>query len=213
MATASMSPSPSLWLGPEALVLASKSASRRNLLAGCGLPFAVEAAEIDERALESGLIARGESSEALAAALARAKALEVSARRPRALCIGADQILTLEGQVLHKSETPESAARTLAALSGRTHRLTSAFAVACEGRLLGEGQDHADLTMRALDSRQIALYLACAGPGVLASVGVYQLEGLGAHLFDAIDGDHTTILGLPMLKLLACLRGHGKLAL
>jgi len=208
-----MSSPPSLWTGREKLVLASKSASRRHLLESAGLVFEVEAADIDERALESEFLAAGGKSEALALALARAKALEVSARRPGAPCVGADQILTLEGRLLHKSETMESAARTLGALSGRTHRLTSAFAIAREGRILGEGQERADLTMRALDSRQIALYLACAGPGVLASVGVYQIEGLGVHLFDAIEGDHATILGLPMLKLLACLRREGMLAL
>ncbi|MGD1037887.1 MAG: Maf family protein [Roseiarcus sp.] len=208
-----MSRPPSLWIGREKLVLASKSASRRHLLENAGLPLEVEAADVDERAFESEFFARGGASEALALALARAKALEVSARRPGALCIGADQILTLEGRLLHKSETLESAVRTLRSLCGRTHRLTSAFAIAREGRILHEDQERADLTMRALDSRQIALYLACAGPGVLASVGVYQIEGLGVHLFDAIEGDHATILGLPMLKLLACLRGEGMLGL
>ncbi len=204
---------PSLWTGRQRPVLASKSASRRHLLASAGLTCEVEAADIDERAFESEFFARGGANEALALALARAKALEVSARRPGAPCIGADQVLTLEGRLLHKSETLESAERTLRALSGRTHRLTSAFAIARDGRVVHEGQDSADLTMRALDSRQIALYLACAGPGALASVGVYQIEGLGVHLFEAIEGDHATILGLPMLKLLSCLRREGMLAL
>ncbi len=208
-----MSSLPSLWIGRENLVLASKSASRRHLLESAGLAFDIEAAEIDERALESAFLAQGGSGDALALALARAKALDVSARRPGAPCIGADQTLTLEGRLLHKSETLESAARMLGALSGRTHRLTSGFAIARDGRILHDGQESADLTMRALDSRQIALYLACAGPPVLASVGVYQIEGLGVHLFEAIEGDHATILGLPMLKLLACLRSEGLLAL
>ncbi len=208
-----MSSPTSLWIGREKPVLASASASRRRLLESAGLPCEIEPAEIDERALELTFLAQGGPSEALALALARAKALEVSARRPGAPCIGADQILTLEGRLLHKSENLETAARTLHALSGRTHRLTSAFAIARDGRVLHDGQDSADLAMRALDSRQIALYLACAGPAVLASVGVYQLEGLGMHLFDAIEGDHATILGLPMLKLLACLRAEGMLAL
>ncbi len=204
---------PSLWISRDKLVLASQSASRRRLLESAGLPFEIEAADIDERALEAEILMAGGPSEPLALALARAKALAVSARRPGALCIGADQILTLEGRLLHKSETLESAARTLRALGGRSHRLISAFAVAREGRIVGEGQERADLTMRALDSRQIALYLTCAGPGVLGSLGVYQIEGLGLHLFDAIEGDHATILGLPMLKLLACLRREGALAL
>jgi len=204
---------PSRWISRRPLVLASKSESRRRLLASAGLAFDVEAATVDERALESEFLAQGRPSEALASALARAKALDVSARRPDALCVGADQILSLDGRVLHKSATMQEAARTLRALNGRTHRLTSAFAVARDGRILGEGQDHADLTMRALDSRQIALYLACAGPGALSSVGVYQIEGLGVCLFDAVEGDHATILGLPMLKLLSCLRREGALAL
>jgi septum formation protein len=207
--------SPSLWISRDKLVLASKSASRRRLLESAGLVFDVEAAEVDERALESEFLAAGGASEpsALALALARAKAQAVSARRPGALCVGADQILTFEGRVLHKSETLEDAARTLRTLSGRSHRLISAFAIAREGRIIDEGQERAELTMRALDSRQIALYLACAGAEALASVGVYQVEGLGVHLFDAIEGDHATILGLPMLKLLSCLRREGALAL
>jgi septum formation protein len=208
-----MSSTPSLWIGRERFVLASKSASRRHLLASAGLDFDVEAAEIDERALEDGFFATGEPVESLASALARAKALEVSGRRPGALCLGADQTLSLGGQLFHKSPTMEAAAQTLAALSGRTHRLTSAFALARDGRILGEGEDSAAMTMRALDSARIALYLACAGPEVLASVGVYQIEGLGVHLFEAVEGDHATILGLPMLKLLACLRGESLLAL
>ncbi len=208
-----MSAPPSLWIGRERLILASKSGSRRHLLEAAGLAFDIEAADVDERGLESAHLARGEPGETLAPALARAKAIEVSARRPGALCVGADQTLTLEGRLIHKSETLEAAADTLRALGGRRHRLTAAFALARDGRVLHEGQDHADMTMRALDSKQIAVYLACAGPGVLASVGVYQIEGVGVHLFEAIDGDHATILGLPMLQLLACLRREGTLAL
>ncbi len=208
-----MSLASSLWIGREKLVLASKSAGRRRLLEGAGLPFEVDPADLDERALEETRIARGESGETLAATLARAKALAVSTRWPGAPCLGADQTLTLDGKPLHKSDTPEEAARMLAALSGRVHKLTSAFALARDGRLLDEDQDSAELTMRPLDARRIDLYLACAGPAALASVGVYQVEGLGQHLFERIEGDHTTIVGLPMLKLLACLRRQGLLAL
>jgi septum formation protein len=208
-----MSLSSALCTSRERLILASKSASRRQMLASAGLAFDVEAAEIDERALEADFLARGEAPEDLALALARAKALEVSNRRPGALCLGADQTLSLEGRLIHKSTTSEEAARTLAALSGRRHRLTAAFALARNGSVVGEDVDSAVLAMRALDARAIALYLANAGTAVLASVGVYQIEGLGVHLFESIEGDHTTILGLPMLKLLACLRGEGALAL
>lgn len=202
-----------LWISPERLILASKSASRRQMLASAGLVFDIEAAEIDERALEAEFLARGEAPEELALALARAKALEVSRRRPGALCLGADQTLSLEGRLIHKSTNVDDAAHTLAALAGRRHRLTAAFALAREGSVVGVGVDSAVLAMRALDARAIALYLASAGPAVLASVGVYQVEGLGVHLFESIEGDHTTILGLPMLKLLACLRREGALAL
>ena len=206
-------PAPTLWIGPSPIVLASKSASRRALLAGVGLPFEVEPADIDERGVEQALSQRGEPAGGLALALARAKALAVSARRPQALTLGADQTLTLEGQPMHKAPTRAAAAAALQAMSGRVHRLTSAFALARDGVILAEDSDSADMTMRALDAGQIARYLDIAGPAVLASVGAYQIEGLGAHLFETISGDHDTILGLPMLKLLAALRGLGLLAL
>jgi septum formation protein len=206
-------PAPTLWIGPSPIVLASKSASRRALLAGVGLPFEVEPADIDERGVEQALSQRGEPAGGLALALARAKALAVSARRPQALTLGADQTLILDGQPMHKAPTRAAAADALQALSGRGHRLVSAFALARDGAILAEDSDSADMTMRALDAAQIARYLDIAGPAVLASVGAYQIEGLGAHLFESISGDHATILGLPMLKLLAALRGLGLLAL
>jgi septum formation protein len=210
--TRQMSPQ-SLWIGAAPLLLASKSAGRRALLAASGLPFDSMPAEIDERALEETLLRRGDGAAGLAAALARAKALEVSARRPDALTLGADQTLLLDGRLLHKSATLAEAAAALGAMSGRTHRLTSAFTLARAGRVVAEDSDFADLTMRSLDAEQIARYLTAAGTGVLASVGAYQLEGLGAHLFDKIAGEHSTIVGLPMLKLLATLRGLGALAI
>jgi septum formation protein len=189
-----------LWIGPSPIALASKSASRRALLAGVGLPFEVEPADIDERGVEQTLSQRGEPAGGLALALARAKALAVSARRPH-------------GRPMHKAPTRAAAADALQTLSGRGHRLVSAFALARNGAILAEDSDSADMTMRALDAAQIARYLDIAGPAVLASVGAYQIEGLGAHLFESISGDHATILGLPMLKLLAALRGLGLLAL
>jgi septum formation protein len=206
-------PAPTLWIGASPIVLASKSASRRAVLAAAGLPFEVEPAEIDERGIEAAATPRGAASAALAEALARAKALAVSGRRPGALTLGADQTLSLDGEILHKAPTRAAAAEALAALSGRRHRLTSAFALARDGAILAADSDSAELTMRALDAAQIARYLDIAGPSVLASVGAYQIEGLGLHLFDSICGDHATILGLPMLKLLAALRALGLLAL
>jgi septum formation protein len=198
-----------IWSEAFRLALASGSATRRRLLEAAGLPFEVVAADVDERALEADM--PGAEPQELALALARAKAL--SAEAQGALVIGADQTLSLDGRLFHKSATREQALETLSALSGRTHRLTSAFALARDGEVLAVGAETADLTMRALDAEALALYLDAAGPGVLGSVGVYQWEGLGAHLFERVEGDHSTILGLPMLKLLAALRQVGALRL
>ena len=190
---------PPLWRGAHPLVLASLSESRRALLSAAGLTAEFVTPRVDERALEDRYLNDGGSLEGVAAALARAKALAASAERPEAYCIGADQTLTLEGRILHKSRDLSEAAQTLAALSGRTHRLTSAFCVARAGEALAVHSEHADLTMRALDQAEISRYLERAGPSVLASVGVYQGEGLGIHLFEHIEGDHSVVLGLPML--------------
>jgi septum formation protein len=183
------------------------------LLESVGLPFEVDAAEIDERGAETLFLGQGGAIEGLAAELARQKALQVSRRRPGALCVGADQTLCLDGRLFHKAESLEDAALHLAALSGKTHRLTSAIAVAIDGRLLHEADDHADMRMRNLNSNQIDLYLRLAGELALGSVGLYQIERLGPHLFKSIEGDHSSILGLPILKLLDWLRGEGALAL
>ena len=194
-------------------MLASRSESRRALLSAAGLDAEFVAPEVDERALEDRYLARGGSLEDVAVELAQAKALAVSAKRPDAYCIGADQTLTLEGRILHKSGDLAEAAQTLAALSGKTHRLTSAFCVARAGQALVVHRDHADLRMRALDPGEISRYLERAGPGVLASVGVYQGEGLGVHLFEHIEGDHSVVLGLPMLSLLAWMRRENLISL
>ena len=174
--TAETAPCPSIFVDrPSPIVLASKSASRRALLAGAGLPFEVEPADIDERGVEQPMARRGEAGWP-ALALARAKALAVSARRPEALTLGADQTLTLDGQPMHKAPTRAAAAAALAAMSGRAHRLISAFALARDGAIVAKDSDSADMTMRALDAAQIARYLDTAGPAVLASVGGYQIE-------------------------------------
>jgi len=205
--------SPSLWRAAQPLILASKSPSRRALLWAVGLDAEVIAAQVDERALEDRHLARGGSLESLAGELARAKALAVSAVRPHAYCLGADQTLTLEGRIFHKASDFDEARRSLAALSGKTHRLTSAFCVARGGQSLVVDGDHADLRMRPLDPVTISRYLDRAGPAALASVGGYQVEGLGAHLMDRIEGEHSVVLGLPMLRLLAWLRGESLISL
>jgi septum formation protein len=200
---------PAIWNEAFRLALASASPTRRRLLEAAGLPFETVAAYVDERAVEAA--SDFASPETLAAALARAKAL--SAKAPGALVLGADQVLSLDGRVFHKSPTREAALATLSRLAGHTHRLTSAFALARDGEIVAAETDSADMTMRALDANALTRYLDAAGPAAFGSVGVYHFEGLGAHLFERVVGDHTTILGLPMTKLLAALRRLGALNL
>jgi septum formation protein len=202
-----------LWVGGSPLVLASKSESRRALLTAAGLHAEVQPANIDERALEHQFLAGGGSLENLAAALAEAKALAVSALRPEAYCLGADQTLTLGTIVMHKPRDFDEALQSLSMLSGRAHRLISAFCIARSGTTLVIDADTADLHMRPLDHEAIATYLHLAGPLVLSSVGAYQIEGLGVNLFDHVEGDFATILGMPMFKLLAWLRRQHLVAL
>jgi nucleoside triphosphate pyrophosphatase len=203
----------SLWIDQANPVLASKSATRRLLLENAGLEVEVEAANIDERRLETGFLEGGGAPADLAMLLARAKALDVSKRRPERLCIGADQTLLLEGVLFHKPHDLETAVQSLARLAGRTHVLVAGVCVARAGEVLFEATQSAEMTMRALDEAAIRLYLAAAGPAVLSSVGAYQIEGIGIHLFEAIEGDHSTILGLPLLPLLKWLRNQRALAL
>jgi septum formation protein len=204
---------PTLWRGATRLVLASGSASRRALLAAAGLDFDVQPAAVDERRAEESYLSGGGAVDGVAGSLARAKALEVSLRRPDALCLGADQTLTIAGALFHKPVDLAAAERHLRLLAGREHQLNSAFAFARAGEILFEDARVATLRMRALDERAIRFYLALVGADALASVGAYQVEGLGVHLFDKIDGDHTTILGLPLVPVLAWLRAEGYLAL
>jgi septum formation protein len=206
-------PSSPVWRGAGPLILASKSHSRWTLLSAVGLDAEVVAADIDERAFEDRHLAHGDSLESLAGELARAKALAVSATRPDAFCLGADQTLTLEGRIVHKCRDFDEASRSLAALSGKTHRLISSFCVARSGQSLVVDSDHADLRMRPLDPVTISRYLDCVGTSAFESVGAYQVEGLGAHLFDRIEGEHSVVLGLPVLRLLAWLRRENLISL
>jgi len=202
-----------LWNPGRKLILASRSQARRDLLLSAGIPFEIDVARIDERAMEEAFFDQGRAPERLPGFLAEAKAIEVSRRHPEALCVGADQVLTLDGHIFHKAEDIRDATSHLGRLSGRTHRLTSAFAIAKNGRVADQDEDHADITMRSLSSAQIDLYLGLVGDLALTSVGGYQVEGFGVLLIEEIRGGHATILGLPMLKLLACLRREGALAL
>ncbi len=194
------------------IVLASGSPARRALLANAGIAFVVEPATLDERAVEAPLIARGATPAEIAGALAEAKAAEVSRHRPDALTIGADQTLDCDGHRGTKSETLAEARAQLQRLAGRAHQLHSAVTVAKGGAVRWRHQDSATLTMRPLAASEIDAYLARVGESALKSVGVYQLEGEGIRLFERIDGDYFTILGLPLLPLLAYLRSEGAIA-
>jgi septum formation protein len=195
-----------LWLGKEPLVLASQSKARQTLLANAGMEFESDPADIDERAIQasSGLSAPGE----IASLLAREKARSVSDRRPAQYVVGADQALALGARIFNKPAGRAQAGEQLRALSGHCHELHSAVAVVRDGKLLFEQVSIARMTVRRLGDAEIDTYLDEAGETVTSSVGAYQLEGLGIHLFDRIEGDHFTILGLPLLELLAFLRSE-----
>ena len=195
----------------EEIVLASGSASRRAMLEAAGIAFTVDKPEIDEGAVKHQSRSRDLSVEATAAALALAKAAIVSARRPGRLVLAADQMLECDGEWFDKPSGQAAAARQLSCLSGRTHRLVSSAIVLRDGVALWDATTTAELAMRELSETYIRDYLAAAGDGVLGSVGAYQIEGLGVHLFGAVHGDHFTILGLPLLPLLAFLRDVGVL--
>ncbi|MGQ0686287.1 Maf family protein [Bradyrhizobium sp.] len=196
-----------IWRGKHPLVLASQSRARQMLLGNAGLAFQAVPADVDERAIQqkSGLLKPGE----IAALLAQEKALSISATMPDRHVIGADQTLALGQCMFSKPEGRAEAAEQLRALAGNTHELHSAVAVARDGKILFSGVEVARMTMRLLTAEEIDGYLDSAGEAVTASVGAYQLEGLGVHLFERIEGDHFTILGLPLLPLLAFLRGQG----
>ena len=201
-----------LWNSDKPLVLASGSATRRDMLHACGISFAVDAANIDERALETTLAARSATPATTAAALARAKAAAVGTRHPGFLVLGADQVLDFEGRCHSKASSLEEVATQLAQLSGKSHRLISAASVWRDGRELWFHASVATLTMRTLSPAFIQRYVAACGDVLLSSVGGYQIEAAGIHLFSAIEGDHATILGLPLLALLDFLRDDGSLA-
>ena len=193
------------------LVLASQSRARADLLRAAGLAIETAAPRIDERAAEAPLVEEGFEADDVAAVLAQAKALDVSARAPSALVIGADQTLVCEGIRLNKPKTQGDARAQLLALQGRTHTLHSAVCVAEDGQSVYEHVAAAHLTMRPLSPKEVGAYMASVGDAALASVGGYQIEGPGVRLMEKIVGDHFTILGLPLLPLLAFLRSRDAL--
>ena len=188
------------------LVLASTSPFRAAILKNAGIEFLAQGAKIDERAVESPLLESDATPEDIAMVLAEAKALDVSERNPGELVLGGDQTLSLEGKLFHKPADMEEARYHLLSFSGKTHQLWSALALVRDGETVWRHVAVAHMKMRRLSPEFIGRYLARAGTDALKSVGAYQYEGLGIQLFDSIDGDYFTIVGLPILPLLEKLR-------
>ncbi len=193
-----------LWLAPQPLVLASKSDIRGKILAAAGLRFEIRPANIDERSVENE--AAPLSPAAAAQVLARKKAESIAATMPGRPVLGADQTLACGNQRFTKPADRAAATAQLRMLRGRTHELHSAVALVRDGKVLFECLETARLTMRDISDRFIDNYLDMIGDAALASVGAYQLESVGVHLFDRVEGDYFTILGLPLLPLLRFLR-------
>lgn len=193
------------------LVLASNSPFRASLLRNAGLVIETEGSEVDERAVEAPLLEAGLDVADVAQVLAEAKAGDVSSRRPGALVLGADQTMTLDGELLHKPADMEQARYRLLAMSGKAHTLHSGLALVRDGETQWRHVSAAHLHVRDLGPAFIGRYLARVGDRALQSVGAYQIEAEGIQLFDRIEGDHFTIVGLPLLPLLAELRARGEI--
>jgi septum formation protein len=203
----------SIWTGDLPLILASKSQIRQELLERAGLSPKIESPNFDERAFETSLRREELPIGERAAALANEKARLVSLAFADHYVVGADQMLTCDGIIFHKPAVLSEAKLQLAFLSNKTHQLISAVSVARNGHILFADTDTAKLTMRAMTNDQIDAYCAIAGDALYQSVGCYQLEGLGVHLFDRVEGDFFTILGIPLEPLIGFLRREGCLSL
>jgi septum formation protein len=199
-----------IWRGKQPLILASQSRARQSLLVNAGLAFDAIPADIDERRIQHD--SRLSEPDKIALLLAREKALVVSSSHPERIVVGADQTLALGSRLFSKPAGRAQAAEQLRLLVGKSHELHSAVAVARNSKTLFETVAVARMTMRQLAETEIEAYLDAAGAAVATSVGAYQLEGLGIHLFERIEGDHFTILGLPLLPLLTFLRSEKLLA-
>lgn len=189
----------------ERLILASKSAARRAVLTDAGVPFTVQVADVDEDALKTP----GVDPVELAVELARAKALAVSRHDAEAWVLGADQTLAFDGGLVSKAPSLAAARERLIAMRGRTHRLHSGAALARNGQVVWSGVDTVEMRMRDFSDAFLDAYLAAEGEALLSCVGSYRLEGLGSQLFEAVEGDYFTVLGLPLWPVLAELRRAG----
>lgn len=192
------------------MILASNSASRRAMLEAAGVTFSRQPAQVDERAIEASL---GDAApDAVALELARAKALAVSALRPGELVLGSDSLVVSSGRRFDKPADREQAAEHLRLFSGKVMHLHSAAALARDGAVLWAEADSAALHVHSLSEAFIAQYLDAEWPEVAGCVGVFRIEARGVTLFERIEGDYFTILGMPLLKVLAALREQGELA-
>jgi septum formation protein len=190
------------------VILASQSAARRALLAGAGVTFEADAASVDEDVLKAEARASGATPLEVAQRLAAAKSLDVSCRR-EGLVIGADQTLDLDGRLFDKPKSLEEARRHLLSFRGRAHALHSAVALSRAGQLIWTDVASVTMTVRRFSDEFLEAYLKAEGDQLLGCVGAYRLEGWGAQLFDRIEGDYFTVLGLPLLALLPVLRSQG----
>ncbi len=195
----------------DPIILASKSAARRAVLEGAGVPFESVVAGVDEDAVKASLLAEGATPRDIADALAELKAIRV-ARGRQGFVIGSDQTLELDGKLYDKAESIEAARERLKLLRGKPHKLHSAVVVAKDGAPIWREVVTATLTMREFTDEFLEAYLVSEGEQALGSVGCYRLEGPGAQLFSRIEGDYFAILGLPLMGLLDLLRRHGALA-
>jgi nucleoside triphosphate pyrophosphatase len=193
-------------------ILASASSSRARILREAKVPFIALPADIDERALKATLLKQNKTVQEVAKVLAAAKAIQVSKLRPNALVLGADQVLEFDGELLSKCADLAEARALLLRLRGRGHRLISALALAEAGKVIWTHSETANLTMRAFSDAFLADYLSTEGSVLLDGVGCYRLETMGAQLFERVEGDYFSILGLPLQPLLAELRLKGVIA-
>jgi septum formation protein len=193
------------------IILASASGARQSMLRAAGVAFDVVPADVDEAAIRTEMVGKGSTAEPVdvASVLAMEKALAVSRDHLDALVIGSDQVLAMHGRIYSKAANVQEANETLKSLRGGTHELVSAVALAKGGNVVWQAFDSAEMTMRNFTDAFLESYLEDAGARAVQSVGCYQLEGLGIQLFERVDGDYFTVLGMPLLPLLAELRAQG----
>jgi septum formation protein len=197
-------------MSDERLILASRSAARRAMLTDAGVSFGLEDAGVDEDAIKVAM--KGAGADELAVELACAKALAVSRRDPDVWVLGADQTLAFDGGLISKAKSLDEAKARLKSMRGKSHQLHSGAALATKGQVVWSGVDTVQMKMRDFSDAFLDAYLATEGDELLACVGSYRLEGLGSQLFEAVDGDYFTVLGLPLWPVLAELRRAGVIA-